>query len=100
MPCRCLTKKNLALPKILPEVLGGPGPSARDENRPAGSKARQEEQRRSAEKKAAAARAVSLRDQIVAYKLGKMSAAALYMTLAQVFGIKRNSVVPKVKKDG
>ena len=86
------------MPKILPESLGGPGPSETDGNRPTGSKARGEEERRSAEKKEAAGRAVSLRDRTVAYKLGKISAAAFYLTLAEVFGIKRHSMVPKVKK--
>ncbi|MEP4214708.1 MAG: hypothetical protein ABJL35_05045 [Parasphingorhabdus sp.] len=95
---RCVAKKRLPLPKILPESLGGPGPSAADDgNRPTGSKARREAQKRSAEKKEAAGQAVSLRNQTAAYKLGKVSAAAFYMTLAEVFGIKRHAMVPKVK---
>lgn len=96
---RCVVKKRLPLPKILPESLGGPGPSATDGgNRPTGSKARKEAQRRSAEKKEAAGREVSLRDQTAAYKLGKVSAAAFNITLAEVFGVKRHAMVPKVKK--
>lgn len=40
--------------------------------------------------------AAKLREDISAFRAGKITAAGLYITLALAFGIKRNAMVPKV----
>lgn len=43
-----------------------------------------------------AGRAVKLREQTQAFRLGKVTAAAFYITLAGAFGAKRHTMIPKV----
>lgn len=43
-----------------------------------------------------ARRAVKLREHTEAFRLGKVTAAAFYITLAQAFGSKRHTMIPKV----
>lgn len=41
-------------------------------------------------------RAVRLREETLAFRLGKITAAAFYITLAGAFGAKRHTMIPKV----
>lgn len=43
-----------------------------------------------------AGRVVKLREQTQAFRLGKVTAAAFYITLAGAFGAKRHTMIPKV----
>lgn len=102
---RCVAKKRLPLPEYLPKSLGGPGQSAgsiddsqQSESQSKGSKARREaEEAREKEKRELARRTVRLREQTAAYRLGKVTAAAFYITLAEAFGARRQAMVPKVR---
>lgn len=92
------------MPECLPKSLGGPGPSGGFEDseslkgQPKGSKARREaDEVKKKEDKELAGHAVKLREQTLAYKQGKVTAAAFYITLAQAFGLNRHTMVPKVK---
>lgn len=48
------------------------------------------------EKQMMAGRAVKLREETQAFRLGKVTAAAFYITLAGAFGAKRQAMIPKV----
>lgn len=48
------------------------------------------------EKEKLARRAVKLREHTEAFRLGKVTAAAFYITLAEAFGSKRHTMIPKV----
>ncbi|CBN77331.1 conserved unknown protein [Ectocarpus siliculosus] len=108
--CRCVAHKHLPLPETLPRSLGGLGlaggpdddeeqPDGGRDQGPKGSKAiREAEQAREKEKKAMAGRAVKLREQTQAFRLGKVTAAAFYITLAGAFGAKRHTMIPKVAR--
>lgn len=62
-----------------------------------GPKARREaEEAREKETKVLAGRVVRLREETNAYRLGKITAAAFYITLAEAFGYKRHTMIPKV----
>ncbi|CAB1119102.1 unnamed protein product [Ectocarpus sp. CCAP 1310/34] len=108
--CRCVAHKHLPLPETLPRSLGGLGlaggpdddeeqsDGGRDQG-PKGSKAKREaEQAREKKKRAMAGRAVKLREQTQAFRLGKVTAAAFYITLAGAFGAKRHTMIPKVAR--
>lgn len=43
-----------------------------------------------------ARRAVKLREHTQAFRLGRVTAAAFYITLAEAFGAKRHTMIPKV----
>ncbi|CAM9344248.1 unnamed protein product [Ectocarpus fasciculatus] len=108
--CRCVAHKHLPLPETLPRSLGGLGlaggpddddeqPDGGKDQGPKGSKAKREaEQAREKEKKMMAGRAVKLREQTQAFRLGKVTAAAFYITLAGAFGAKRHTMIPKVAR--
>lgn len=51
---------------------------------------------REKEKQMLAGRAVRLREETQAFRLGKVTAAAFYITLAGAFGAKRQTMIPKV----
>lgn len=57
---------------------------------PAQQKAREKQ------KQMLAGRAVRLREQTLEFRLGKITAAAFYITLAGAFGAKRHTMIPKV----
>ncbi|CAN0519288.1 unnamed protein product [Ectocarpus sp. 12 AP-2014] len=108
--CRCVAHKHLPLPETLPRSLGGLGlaggpdddeeqPDGGRDQGPKGSNAKREaEQAREKENRAMAGRAVKLREQTQAFRLGKVTAAAFYITLAGAFGAKRHTMIPKVAR--
>lgn len=51
---------------------------------------------REKEKQMREGRAVKLREETMAFRLGKITAAAFYITLAGAFGAKRHTMIPKV----
>ncbi|CAM9698027.1 unnamed protein product [Scytosiphon promiscuus] len=109
---RCVAHKHLPLPEALPKSLGGLGlvkgdgdgssgePDAEGQKQqPKGSKARREaEQARDLESQKLAGRAIRMREQTDAFRLGKVTAAAFYITLAGAFGAKRHVMIPKVAR--
>eukprot|EP00903_Cladosiphon_okamuranus_P006843 g6665.t1 len=106
----CVAQKQLPLPDALPRSLGGPGQSAgsfdgdggppggEGQHHQKGSKARREAEQARDEERVLARRAVKLREHTEAFRLGKLTAAAFYITLAQAFGSKRHTMIPKVAR--